>query len=219
MNTALRAALLTLLLALAPAAPAGDDAPPLDAFLDQLRSLQADFLQTVYDEDGRPQQQSSGRLFMRRPGRFRWDYRQPYAQQIVADGERLWLYDQDLAQVTVRPLGRALRGGPLVALSGTAPLADNFTVSYQGIEDNLRWYQLRPRSTDNDGDGDDPSQFSELRLGFDLVAEQPLLRRLTLQDGFGRRTELRLAGLQRNPPLDDALFEFSPPHGVDVVGE
>ena len=176
-------------------------------YFQDLRTLRADFIQRVFDERSQLVQSSSGQMLMQKPGTFRWDYRTPAGQVIVADGERLWTYDVDLAQVTVRKLDQALSSTPLALLSGAAPIEDSFAVGNVRQQDGLNWYDLTPRQPQ--------PEFRLLRVAFKGDA----LVSLELEDGFGQRTRLDFQKLERNPALDPTLLKFTPPPGVDVVGD
>ena len=180
---------------------------PVQHYFHSLQSLRADFIQRVFDERGKVLQTSSGHMLMRKPGQFRWDYRTPAEQVIVADGERLWAYDVALAQVTVRKLDQALGSTPLALLSGAAPIEEAFTVSGVRNRDGLDWYDLTPKKPQ--------PEFRLLRVAF----RGDVLISLELEDNFGQRTRLDFQKLERNPPLDPALLKFTPPPGVDVVGD
>lgn len=198
--------LISLLLILSLAGPAWAETR-VQRYFQDLQSLRADFIQRVYDERAQIVQSSSGQMLMRKPGQFRWDYRTPAAQIIVADGERLWAYDVDLAQVTVRKLDTALSSTPLALLSGAAPIEEAFTVGDVQTRDGLDWYDLTPRQPQPD--------FRRLRVAF----KGALLVSLELEDSFGQRTRLDFQKLERNPTLDSVLLKFTPPPGVDVVGD
>lgn len=176
-------------------------------YFQDLKSLRADFIQRVFDERSQIVQSSSGQMLMQKPGKFRWNYRTPAEQVIVADGDRLWAYDVDLAQVTVRKLDKALSVTPLALLSGAAPIEDTFTVGEARNRDGLAWYELTPKQPQ--------PEFRLLRVAF----KAELLVSLELEDGFGQRTRLDFQKLERNPALDPALLKFAPPPGVDVVGD
>ena len=180
---------------------------PVQHYFHSLQSLRADFIQRVFDERGQVLQASSGQMLMRKPGQFRWDYRTPAEQVIVADGERLWAYDVALAQVTVRKLDQALGSTPLALLSGAAPIEEAFTVGGVRNRDGLDWYDLTPKQPQ--------PEFRLLRVAFRGDA----LISLELEDNFGQRTRLDFQKLERNPTLDPALLKFTPPPGVDVVGD
>jgi len=175
-------------------------------YFEDVQSLRADFIQRVFDEQDRVVQTSSGQMLMQKPGKFRWDYQTPAEQIIVADGERLWVYDIDLAQVTVRKLDTALGSTPLALLSGAAPIDETFTIGPVRQQDGLSWYELTPQQLQPD--------FRLLRVAF----KDDVLVSLELEDGFGQRTRLDFQKLERNPTLDPALLKFTPPPGVDVVG-
>jgi outer membrane lipoprotein carrier protein len=200
--------LIVLMLSLMLTAPTLAGAPsPVQRYFQSLQSLRADFIQRVFDERSRVMQTSSGRMLMRKPGMFRWDYHKPAEQIIVADGERLWAYDVDLAQVTVRKLDMALGSTPLALLSGAAPIEDTFTVGNVRRQDGLDWYELTPKQPQ--------PEFRLLRVAF----KGDVLVSLELEDSFGQRTRLDFQKLERNPTLDPALLKFTPPPGVDVVGD
>lgn len=200
-----RVLLAVLVLSAAPAAPAGAGKARLDAFLRDVQSLKADFTQILLDENRREVQRSGGTVAVQRPGRFRWDYRIPYRQLIVADGEKLWFYDSELAQVTVRDQGQALGATPLLVLAGTRPLEEDFTVTELGEQGPLAWVELVPRRPD--------TEFQRVRVAFGPAG----LARMELVDGFGQTSRLIFTGLVRNPTLDPGLFRFTPPPGVDVI--
>jgi len=200
--------IILMFISLGLALPALAAAPsPVQRYFLDLNSLRADFIQRVYDERGRVVQSSSGRMLMQKPGKFRWDYRTPAEQVIVADNERLWAYDVDLAQVTVRKLDQALSSTPLALLSGAAPIEDTFTVGAVQRRDGLDWYELTPKQPQ--------PEFRLLRVAF----KGDVLVSLELEDSFGQRTRLDFQKLERNPTFDPALLQFTPPPGVDVVGE
>lgn len=181
---------------------------PVQRYFRDLNSLRADFVQQVFDEDFRLLQTSSGRMYMQKPGRFRWDYQKPYQQIIVADGSRLWLYDSELEQVTVKRLDTALSSTPLALLSGAAPIQQAFTIRrIASGEDQLQWYELRPKEKQ--------TEFKLLRVAFD----KGQLRAIELEDMFNQRTRLDFQHLERNVSIDPALLRFVPPADVDVIGD
>ena len=193
-----------LLCALAPAALAVDGAERLRAFLDQVDSLRAEFEQRVFDEAGEPLDAARGRVYIARPGRFRWDYTEPYHQEIVGDGEQVWLYDSELEQVTVRPLGDALGDTPVMLLSSDEPLEHSFEVRSVEGGDGYAWAELTPLGSE--------VSFTRIRLGFDGET----LRVMELKDAFGQLTRLEFSAVERNPSLEPGLFTFTPPPGADV---
>jgi len=201
---------LPLLLMLAGPAAAQDEAPArasLEAFTDGLDSLHARFYQQVIGTDGVVQDRSEGEVWLQRPQRFRWAYGGDFPELIVADGERVWIYDEALEQVTVKMQSDAAADSPLTLLTDTGQLDRQFEVREAGEASGLQLLELRSRDAEDD--------FERVLLGMD----GPVLRLMVMEDAFGLRTELRFDGIQRNPELDPSLFRFTPPEGVDVIGD
>jgi outer membrane lipoprotein carrier protein len=196
-----------LLLSSFPLYAAESGATRMQQFLKDVKSLKADFSQVVLDANGKQVKQSTGTLVIRRPDHFRWDYSKPNAETIVADGKRLWLYDVELQQVTVKPLDKTLATSPAVLLSGSNDAAKSFTVTDQGEKDGLAWVQLTPKVKDSD--------FDSVRLGF--KGEDVAV--MELKDNLGNTTRISFDHIQRNPNVDDAVFHFTPPAGADVIGD
>ena len=183
------------------------DSGELVDFLAGFRTLRSDFEQLTYDQNGRQLQNSRGSLVIQRPGRFRWDYRLPYEQLIIADGERVWFYDVDLEQVTVKPQAQALGDTPGELLSRGGALAENFDVQFAYVRHGMNWYSLEPKRRD--------ATFERLSLGM----EDGLLRRMELLDSFGQLTEFYFDQMEVDVTIDPALFQFTPPADVDVIDE
>ncbi len=179
----------------------------LNEFMTSTVTATGEFEQRVYSRDRKLIQESRGTLAFARPGKFRWTYAKPYPQVIVGDGARVWVYDEDLNQVTVRKLGQALGATPAALLAGSNDALKAFELKDEGTRGGLEWVEAVPR--------DKESGFERIRLGFGFSG----LERMELVDAFGQTTELRFSGLQRNPRIDPALFRFSPPKGADVVGD
>lgn len=177
----------------------------LEAALKGLSSLRAGFHQTVTDAQGTQTESAEGTVALARPGKFRWDYRVP-AQLIISDGTTVWLYDVDLAQVTIRPAADSLAGSPALLFSGQTDLSAEFKIADGGEADGLAWSRLTPKSSDSD--------FRELSVG--VAAGE--LRRMVLVDRLGQTMRLEFDRIERNPRLDASIFSFTPPPGVDVVG-
>ncbi len=179
----------------------------LSKFMSSTVTATGEFEQRVYNRDRKLVQESRGTLAFARPGRFRWVYSKPYPQVIVGDGARVWIYDEDLNQVTVRRLGQALGSTPAALLAGANDALKAFELTDQGKRDGLEWLEAVPREKE--------SGFERIRMGFGFSG----IERMELVDAFGQTTELRFTGLQRNPRVDPALFRFLPPKGADVVGD
>jgi len=200
-----RGLLLALLLA-----PALASADPLERFRDYLNdigSARTEFEQKVFDRGDRLVQSSSGSFAFQRPGRFRWQIRVPYEQLIVGDGERVWIYDPDLRQVTVRALGRALGSTPAALLAGATDVQRAFELADGGRADGLEWLEAKPRDKD--------AGFERIRLGLSADGVEAM----ELFDHFGQTTRLRFSRFVRNPTFEPSTFRFTPPKGVDVLGE
>lgn len=179
----------------------------LNAFAQNLHSLTGHFSETLTNVNGQSGKTSSGTLALEAPREFRWDTLTPYKQVIVADGSRVWLYDPELEQVTVRKQSTEEAHSPLTVLTDVKQLEHNFNVTEQGEHDGLIW--LRLTST-----GKDP-QFDYADLGFDATG----LARMRFRDQLGAITDIRFSDWQRNVPIPSSTFNFVPPKGADVIGD
>ena len=189
-----------------PAAQAGA-LENLRGFLEATKTLRADFSQVVISKNGKKPQQSTGVMMISRPGKFRWQIDRPDKQILVGDGERVWIYDPDLRQVTVKKMDAALGSTPAALLLGGNSLEKRFTLRETRENDGLAWVEAVPKQADGG--------FERLRLGFSGSD----LRAMTLFDNFGQVTTFSFSRLERNTVLDPANFRFKPPAGVDVIGE
>lgn len=191
-------------------AASGDDGPAmaeLQAFSSGLETLHAGFSQRVIGPDGAPQSEGAGSVWMRHPGLFRWSYEGEYPELIVADGERVWIYDEMLEQVTVKAQSSNVEDSPLLLLTQPQSLHEQFEVTELGAYEEMQLLSLVAH--------DPESEFERILLGF----AQNQLRLMALEDAFGLRTEIRFEQVMRNPELDPELFRFTPPEGSDVVGD
>jgi outer membrane lipoprotein carrier protein len=177
----------------------------VEVALATLDSVRAEFVQDLLDKDGKVQEHAVGVLYLKKPGRFRWDYSEP-KQLIVSDGDRLWLYDPELQQATVRKVKDTLSQTPAMLLSGQGKVSDGYLVSAAGSAGGLDWVRLVPRRNEAD--------FSALKLGF----AGGVLKRMEFADKLNQTTRVELTHLERNAHLADALFKFVAPPGVDVIG-
>jgi len=208
-RTSLRRSSRALALALLLAAT-GAHASSLERFQTYVRTTQAaraDFEQKVYDRASKLVQESRGSFVFLRPGRFRWTYATPHPQLIVGDGERVWIYDQDLNQVTVRRMAHALGATPAALLAGASDVENAFELSDAGDKDGLAWLEAKPRERE--------AGFDRVRLGLGVAGVEAM----ELVDHFGQTTVLRFSRIARNPKLDGTEFRFTPPKGADVLGE
>lgn len=177
------------------------------AFLAATHSARANFTQSVVSKSGRKPQLSQGAFAFARPGKFRWIYDKPYTQLIVGDGEKLWIHDPDLNQVSVKQLGQALGSSPAALLAGDAALEKHFVIVDGGASEGLEFIEATPRTQDGN--------FERVRIGF----KDNLPQRMTVRDNFGQTTTLQFSQFERNPALPAGQFRFVPPKGADVVGE
>ena len=207
-----------LALGLSAAAGYAADVPhtALDNWLSGLKSLRAQFVQSITDAQGRQTDKTSGELLVLRPGRFRWESHDDSAagsapadagQVLVADGRNVWFYDRDLQQVTVKPVDAALSATPLMLLSGGAEVRNAFDISDAGTKDGLAWVRVKPRAGDAD--------FRQAVLGFSGSE----LRQMILEDKLGQNATLVFSRSQRNAPVAMAEVTFTVPKGVDVIGK
>jgi outer membrane lipoprotein carrier protein len=199
---------VALLLALAASAPARAGAvAALREFLLQTKTARGEFTQQVTRGQAQAAPPSSGTFFFERPGKFRWIYARPYEQVLVADGERLYLYDKDLNQVTVKKVTAALPASPASILFGGSEFERDFVVTEAGTRDGVEWLKAVPRTKD--------SQFERIEIGFRDGAPAAMV----LVDSFGQVSRLAFSRFERNAKLDAQLFRFVPPAGADVLEE
>ncbi len=180
----------------------------LKSFITATRSAQANFTQEVQDKNGKRLQSASGTMQFERPGKFRWEYRKPYAQLIVGDGQKFWMYDADLNQVMVKRLDVALGSSPAALLSGSNEIERGFTLKNIEGRDGLEWLQAKPKSNE--------TTFEKILMAFNDKSQLVVME---LHDAFGNHTVLRFTELMNNPALSPKRFTFEPPKGADVLGE
>ena len=197
-----------LLLLLAPGVALGAaTVEELKTLLQQTTTARAHFAQIVLDRDLKTLQQVTGTMQFARPGRFRWEYDRPYEQVIVGDGSRVWLYDKDLNQVTVRRVDRALGSSPAALLAGSNEIEKDYVLKAQGSRDGLDWLEAVPRTRD--------TAFERINLGFGKSG----LEMMELRDQFGQITVIKFSTIERNAKLAPEAFRFTPPKGADVISE
>lgn len=198
---------LLILLCLLPGLASAAATDALKVFLTQTQTVKARFAQMVLDKNLKPLQQAQGVMQFSRPGKFRWDYQRPYEQVIVGDGSKLWIYDKDLNQVTVRKLDRALGSSPAALLAGSNDLERDFKLSNAGTDKGLDWLEAVPKNKE--------TAFERVRMGFGKSG----LEAMELRDQFGQTTVITFADVERNPRIAPDVFRFTPPQGADVISE
>ena len=190
-----------------PCAAGGASIEALKTMFAQTTTARAHFAQIVLDRNMKMLQQATGTMQFSRPGRFRWEYDRPYEQVIVSDGSKVWLYDKDLNQVTVRRLDRALGSSPAALLAGSDDIEKSYRLSSLGNQDGLDWLEAVPRTQD--------TAFERVKLGFGKAG----LEAMELRDPFGQITVIKFSTIERNTRLPPETFRFTPPKGADVISE
>lgn len=180
----------------------------LKAFVQKAQTFKAVFSQTLLDKNLQVVQEASGVMMFERPGKFRWTYEKPYQQLIVGDGAKVWFYDQDLNQVTVRQLDLAIGSSPAALLAGSSTIERDFDLTEIEVDDEIEWLEATPKAQE--------STFELIRMGFSQTGE---LREMVLRDNFGQFTLLVFTDLAANPVLAPDLFQFTPPEGADVISD
>lgn len=180
----------------------------LKSFIHDARTVRATFTQTVLDKNGRVVQTGLGTMQFQRPGKFRWVYEKPYEQLIVGDGGRIWFYDRDLNQVTVRRLDLAIGSSPAALLAGDTDIEHNFALRDTGSVAGTEWLEAKPKTKEG--------TFEWVRLSF---TPDGVLKGMELHDNFGQTTVLTFSQVERNPRLSPELFSFTPPPGADVISD
>ena len=176
----------------------------LESFLSSTASLTAEFKQVTLSENGQPGKTSHGVFYLSRPGKFRWNYSKPFVQEIVSNKGKVWFYDADLEQVTIKQIDDSVGSTPALLLSGDVALKENYILKKQGVDEGLQWVKLSPKNED--------SGFNYILIGLDKKG----LAGMELKDNFGQLTRIYFSKVKKNIKLDDKLFEFIAPKGVDI---
>ncbi|QMU60687.1 MAG: outer membrane lipoprotein chaperone LolA [Gammaproteobacteria bacterium] len=200
------ATLLLIAVAILGQAHASDAIQRLDKFFSDVNSFEGQFRQIVYDEDGEVVQEAKGDVALDKPGKFRWQYTQPYPQLILADGEYLWIYDEDLLQASAKPIDTALGNAPIMLLTNIRPLTDDFEVKDADVKEGLNWVELTPLVQD--------TEFLKIHIGLDENG----VKMMELQDHFSQKTIIEFINLKTNVSFEPDRFKFIAAEGVDVVG-
>ena len=204
----MKALFLTIfLLASSATSVAGEGTKRLEHFLGNLKTMQASFVQTLKSPKKEELERSEGQLLLTRPNRFRLTYEAPFEQLIIADGRKMWLYDKDLEQVTVKPQDDSIGSSPASLLAGSKPLHEEFRVEELGLHEGFEWLNLYPKAPD--------ASFDYIRVAMD----GKLLRAIEMVDGFGQQTRLYFDKIVLNKAIKKSRYKFTPPDGVDVIGE
>jgi len=179
----------------------------LESFLQKTTTMQSRFEQRLFDHKNILLQESAGDFKLKRPGRFLWDYKTPYAQQIVSNGKKIWIYDSELEQVTVKNYKQLLAGIPVILFDQKSDLDVDFLVEELGLKNKLYWVKLVPLRNESD--------YKEIQVA--MAGNK--IQRMVFVDGFDQTTAISFKYIEVNSPLGDDLFNFVPPAGADVVGD
>jgi outer membrane lipoprotein carrier protein len=177
----------------------------LKTFARVTQSARGEFSQRLVKQSGQASPPAKGEFAFARPGRFRWDIQSPYQQLIVTDGKKLFFYDKDLKQVTVRQAGDVIGATPAAVLFGGADLESSFTLKDEGERDALQWVEAVPKVAD--------SGFDRIRVGM----RDGLPVEMEVKDAFGQVNRFSFTRISRNAAVPDSDFVFTPPPGVDVI--
>ena len=195
---------IAFVLAFAASLAQADAVDTLREFVRDVKSGQASFTQTVVSTDGARKKTSSGQFEFARPNRFRFAYTKPFAQLIVGDGQKVWIFDADLNQASSRAIGQALGATPAALLAGGS-LDAEFTLAPLPVRDGLDWALATPKAKDG--------PFQSMRVGF----RGKELAAVEITDSFGQVSTLQFTQYQANTPVVAERFRFVPPVGADVI--
>ena len=176
-------------------------------YFQNTQTAEADLQQTVFDKQGHKTQEVTGHMKLQKPSKFRWDYNKPYVQLIVGDGEKVWLFDPELNQVTVRAFSKALGSSPAALLAGGKEMERAFDIKDVSRKGDLEWVIAVPKLKE--------TGFERVFLGF----KEDALMEMELHDSFGNRTLIQFSHLERNIKIPASSFKFTPPSGADVLRE
>ncbi len=183
------------------------NASELTKYLSNLHTFKADFTQSVFAKNNIVKQKSKGVIIVKSPNKFYLEYNEPYKLLYVADGKKLWSYDEDLEQVVVKAQGNLLINTPAMLLGNPKDLTKSYEIEKTGFVDGWLWFELTPKQENNN--------FETVGLAFDngnLVA-------MEMKDNFGQTTRLEFNHVVKNQGLSRKQFKFVPPKGVDVIGQ
>ena len=180
---------------------------PLQEFLTNFESFEAKFVQILINENGEELEKTEGILYLQQPGKFHWSYQQPYSQKIISDGDVLWVFDEDLEQVTIREMGNAIEQTPIGIILGNNSINEHYVQVDLGVIEGFDWIELTPRDLE--------AQYRNIRLGFD----QDKLGMMIIADDLGQTTRIDFSEIKKNAELSAMLFKLEIPDNVDVIDE
>jgi outer membrane lipoprotein carrier protein len=183
------------------------DKDPLQGFLDGFKSMEANFSQSLINENGEELEKTEGVLILQQPGKFHWAYETPYTQKIISNGDVIWVYDEDLEQLTIRNMGNAINETPAGIILGNNDITEHFVQVNMGVIEGYDWIELTPKNLE--------AQYRNIRLGFD----KSKLGMMIILDNLGQTTRIDFSDVKKNTDLPSSTFEFEIPEGVDVIDE
>lgn len=186
---------------------AAESSDPLQEFLKDFESLEANFVQSLINEKGEELERTKGMLYMQQPGKFHWSYETPYTQKIISNGEVLWIFDEDLDQLTIREMGDTIEQTPAGIILGDNDISEHFLLVHMGIIEENDWIELTPKNPE--------AQYKNIRLGFD----KSKLSMMIIVDNLGQTTRIDFLDIKNNTKLSPTLFEFEISEGIDVIDE
>ncbi|NOG59437.1 MAG: outer membrane lipoprotein chaperone LolA [Proteobacteria bacterium] len=182
-------------------------ADPLQDFLVDFKSLEANFVQKLINENSEELERTEGVLRLQQPGKFHWSYEVPYTQKIISNGDVLWVFDEDLEQLTIREMGNAIDETPAGIILGNNNISEHFVQVNMGMIEGYDWIELTPRNLE--------AQYQNIRLGF----EKNKLGMMIIIDNLGQTTRIDFFDVKKNAKFSASLFEFEIPEGIDVIDE
>jgi len=178
----------------------------LKAFLKNSTTFKATFSQSLFDENGAELQFSAGQFSLKKPGQFSWDYEEPYPQVIMSNGKRIWMYDSELEQVTIKPVDSSLSSTSMVLLFSKSDLDKEFNILKLDVVKDVSWLELTSKKGD--------AEFNSILIGM----KDNLIVGIKLVDGFGQTTVINFTEISASPVFKKDRFEFKIPKNVDVIG-
>lgn len=186
---------------------AEDIADPLKNFLSDFNSLESNFIQQLINENGDVLEKTEGVLRLQQPGKFNWSYETPYAQKIISNGDVIWIFDEDLDQLTIKKIGDSLDETPAGIILGNNDISEHFVQLNMGVIEGYNWIDLTPKNHE--------AQYSNVRIGFNNAQ----LGMMIIQDSLGQTTRIDFIDVKKNANFSPDVFEFEVPDDVDIIDE
>lgn len=179
----------------------------LESFLQGLNSLEVDFTQILMNENGRELERANGVLYLKKPGKFYWNYQHPYSQKIITNGKILWIFDEDLEQVTIKNIDNSISKTPAGIILADDSIQEHFVQTSLGVIENFDWIELTPRYIE--------AQYDYIKIGFN----KNKLGMMIIADNLGQTTRIDFSSVQKNTALSASFFNFDIPKNIDIFDE